>query len=158
MNGERIVLIARKELGVTEEPANSNKQKYGEWFGVNGVAWCCEFVSYCYFKAGFPLGNIGYPKGYVGCQTAYQHFLKTNEITTHPQTGDIVLFDWNGDHRYDHTGIFCRWVDEVKGIFETIEGNTSLTNDSNGGSVMLRNRNKSVSVFVHPKILDNPLL
>lgn len=150
----KIVEIAEKEIGVTENPPNSNKQKYGEWMGLNGVAWCCEFVSWCYYMAGFALGNIGYPKGYVGCQTAYSHFLGTKEITTNPQPGDIVLFDWNSDHRYDHTGIFVKWIDEQKGIFETIEGNTSLTNDSNGGQVMRRNRNKSLAVFIHPKVLD----
>jgi hypothetical protein len=151
----RIIEIARQEIGTVESPPNSNRSKYGAWFGFDGVAWCGMFVSYCYYKAGYPLGNIGFSKGFAGCQTAYAHFLKTKEITTHPQPGDIVLFDWNGDRRYDHTGIFVRWVDEQKGIFETIEGNTSLTNDSNGGKVMMRNRNKSVAVFIHPKVLDN---
>lgn len=150
----RIIEIARHEIGTTENPPNSNRSKYGAWFGIDGVAWCGMFVSYCYYKAGYPLGNIGYTKGFAGCQTAYSHFLSTKEITTNPQPGDIVLFDWNGDHRYDHTGIFVRWIDEQKGIFESIEGNTSLTNDSNGGTVMIRNRNKKVSVFIHPKVLD----
>lgn len=154
MSGFKIVQTARTEIGVSESPPNSNKTKYGVWFGWDGQPWCAQFVSWCYDKAGYPLGNIGFPKGFAGCQTAYSHFLSTKEITTHPQEGDIVLFDWNGDRRYDHTGIFVKWVDELKGIFESIEGNTSLTNDSNGGSVMLRTRNKSVSVFCHPKILD----
>lgn len=150
----RIIDIARQELGTVESPPNSNRNKYGAWFGMDGVAWCAQFVSYCYYMAGFPLGNIGFAKGFAGCQTAYSHFLKTNEITTHPIEGDIVLFDWNGDHRYDHVGLFVRWIDEQRGVFETIEGNTSLNNDSNGGKVMARTRNKSVSVFIHPKILD----
>lgn len=154
MSGFKIIQIARGEIGVSEEPANSNMQKYGEWFGWNGVAWCGQFVSWCYDQAGHPLGNIGFLKGFAGCQSAYAHFLKTKEITLTPQEGDIVLFDWNGDHRYDHTGLFVRWIDEAKGIFESIEGNTSLTNDSNGGKVMLRNRNKSTAIFIHPKVLN----
>lgn len=154
MNGQKVIDVALKEIGVCESPPNSNKNKYGEWMGLDAVPWCCEFVSFCYYMAGFPLGNIGYPKGYVGCQTAYSHFLSTKEITTNPQPGDIVLFDWNGDHRYDHTGIFIKWLDEQKGIFESIEGNTSLTNNSNGGQVMVRHRNKSVSIFIHPKVID----
>ncbi len=158
MSGFKIIQIARTEIGVSEQPPNSNKQKYGEWFGWNGVAWCAQFVSWCYSTAGFPLGNIGFVKGFAGCQSAYSHFLATKEITTHPQEGDIVLFDWNSDHRYDHVGLFVKWIDEKKGVFETIEGNTSLTNDSNGGAVMSRTRNKAVAVFIHPKLLDNPSL
>ena len=158
MSGFKIIQIAKTEIGVCEEPPNSNLNKYGLWFGWNGVAWCAEFVSWVYHMAGFPLGNIGFTKGFAGCQSAYSHFLKTKEITTSPQMGDIVLFDWNGDHRYDHVGLFVKWADEAKGIFETIEGNTSLTNDSNGGSVMSRTRNKKVAVFIHPKVLDKNTL
>ena len=37
-------------------------------------------------------------------------------------------------------------------MFWTIEGNTSMTNQSNGGQVMRRVRNfKSAPVFVRPK-------
>jgi hypothetical protein len=154
MSGFKVIQIAKGELGVSETPPNSNKQKYGEWFGWNGVAWCAQFVSWCYASAGYALGNIGYTKGFAGCQSAYSHFLSTKEITTNPQEGDIVLFDWNGDRRFDHVGLFVKWVDDKKDKFETIEGNTSLVNDSNGGTVMRRVRNKSVSVFIHPKILD----
>lgn len=37
--GEMIVAIARKEIGYEETPKNSNKTKYGKWFGFDGVAW-----------------------------------------------------------------------------------------------------------------------
>ena len=152
MNGEKVFEIAHKEIGVEESPKNSNKTKYGKWFGLDGVMWCAIFVSYCYDKAGFNLGNIGFSKGFAGCQTAFDHFKKTKEITSTPITGDIVLFDWNGDKRYDHTGIFVRWID--KDVFEAIEGNTDIGNNSNGGKVMLRRRNKKTAIFVHPKILN----
>lgn len=153
MNGQKIIVVALKEIGNTENPANSNMNKYGAWFGLNGVAWCGQFVSWCYFMAGFPLGNIGFTKGYAGCQTMYNYALKNGLITTTPQPGDIVLYDWNGDHRYDHTGIFVKWIDSAH--FEAIEGNTGPTNLSNGGKVMDTKRNKSVAIFIHPKVLDN---
>ena len=152
MNGQKVVSIAEKEIGVEESPKNSNKTKYGKWFGWDGVAWCGMFVSWCYSNAGYSLGNIGYLKGFAGCQTAFAHFTKTKEITNKPVSGDIVLFDWNGDKRYDHTGIFVKWLDNEK--FECIEGNTAVGNDSNGGKVMLRIRNKKFAIFVHPKVLD----
>jgi len=152
MNGQKIVEIASKEIGIEESPKNSNKTKYGKWFGFDGVAWCGMFVSWCYAQAGKPLGNIGYLKGFAGCQTAFAHFTKTKEITNKPVAGDIVLFDWNNDKRYDHTGIFVKWLDDNR--FEAIEGNTAVGNDSNGGKVMLRIRNKKFAIFVHPKVLD----
>lgn len=34
-----IIRIAQKEIGGIEKPANSNKTKFGKWFGLDGVAW-----------------------------------------------------------------------------------------------------------------------
>lgn len=145
----KIVEIAKSEVGYSETPANSNKTKYGKWFGFDGVAWCGMFVSWCYDKAGLNLGNIGFKKGFAGCQTAVAYFKAKNKIVTEPQPGDIVFFDWNLDGRYDHTGIFSKKIDDK--TFETIEGNTSLTNQSNGGQVMIRVRNFGAQVlFVRP--------
>ena len=144
-----IIRIAQKEIGQTEKPINSNKTKYGKWFGYDGVAWCGIFVSWCYSQAGFPLPKIGFSKGYAGCQTAVAYFKKNLMITNSPVEGDIVFFDWNKDERYDHTGIFVKWIDE--NTFETIEGNTAVENDSNGGQVMKRKRNKSTAIFIHVK-------
>lgn len=142
-----VVEIAQREIGYTESPPNSNRTKYGKWFGLDGVAWCGIFVSWCFSKAGRPLGNIGFAKGFAGCQTAVAHFKQKGMITKKPVEGDIVFFDWNGDGRYDHTGIFIR--DNGNG-FDSIEGNTSLTNQSNGGSVMIRQRGYKGAIFVHP--------
>lgn len=156
-NGQLIADFAYKEVGTKEVPANSNKQKYGEWFGFNGVAWCAMFVSYCYAMKGFPLPKaLGYKNGMAGCQTAVKHFRDNGQIImpNEAKPGDIVFFDWNGDKRYDHVGIFNGWKDKEKGIMYTIEGNTSLTNQSNGGEVMSRKRSITNCVFVHPTVLD----
>ena len=145
-----IIRIAQKEIGTGEKPLNSNKTKYGKWFGFDGVAWCGMFVSWCYAQAGFPLPKIGFTKGFAGCQTAVAYFKKNNLTTTKPVEGDIVFFDWNADGRYDHTGVFVKWLEDNL-HFETIEGNTAVGNDSNGGQVMIRKRlNKNV-LFAHPK-------
>ena len=151
MKGAAVVAVAEKELGYVETPAGSNRTKYGKWFGVDGVAWCAMFVSWCYDKAGLPLGNIGYTKGFAGCQSAHKYFSKNGLLVTDPQPGDIVLFDWNGDGRYDHTGIFVKKLSPT--TFETIEGNTAIGNDSNGGQVMRRVRKYSVAVFARPKVV-----
>lgn len=144
-----IIRIAEKEIGQGEKPLNTNKTKYGKWFGFDGVAWCGMFVSWCYAQAGFPLPKIGFPKGFAGCQTAVAYFKKNNMITINPVEGDIVFFDWNNDGRFDHVGLFKKWID--KDNFETIEGNTAIGNDSNGGQVMTRKRIKKNAIFVHIK-------
>jgi cell wall-associated NlpC family hydrolase len=148
MSSKMLIVIAEKEIGYTETPPNSNKTKYGQWFGLDGVAWCGMFVSWVYAQAGMPLGNIGFTKGFAGCQTAVAHFKKAGKIIDCPQAGDIVFFDWNNDGRHDHTGIFVRQIDGT--TFESIEGNTSLTNQSNGGQVMRRTRKFAGALFVRP--------
>jgi hypothetical protein len=144
----KIVEVASKEIGTVEVPKNSNKTKYGKWFGLPSLPWCGMFVSWVYFHAGKPLGNIGFTKGFAGCQTAVAHFKKKGWITKTPVAGDIVFFDWNYDGRFDHTGIFVKALSTTE--FETVEGNTAIGNDSNGGQVMRRIRyfNKQV-IFVH---------
>ena len=144
-----IIEIASKEIGYKETPKNSNKTKYGKWFLLDSVPWCGIFVSWVYNQAGKPLGNIGFSKGFAGCQTAVAYFIKNKKTTKTPVPGDIVFFDWNGDGRFDHTGIFVRWI-EVGKTFESIEGNTAVGNDSNGGNVMLRTRKNINVLFVDP--------
>jgi len=156
INGIRIVEVAEREIGYKESPANSNRTKYGEWFGWNGVAWCGIFVSWVFAMARLQLPNIGFIKGFAGCMTAVEYFRKNGNITSEPQPGDLVFFDWNRDGRWDHVGIFVSWLDDGRDSFETIECNTSSTNQSNGGEVQRRQRsgraNYSV-LFVHPEIL-----
>lgn len=141
---------AKQELGTTENPPNSNKTPYGAWYGLNGFPWCAMFVSWCFDKAGVPLGKIDDAKGYRYCPSAYQYWKSTNQITKNPAPGDIVLFDWEGDGKCDHTGLFLK--DNADGMtFTALEGNTSFSNNSNGGEVMQRKRHYAlVKAFVSP--------
>lgn len=144
-----VIDVAKNEIGTIESPKNSNKTKYGKWFGYDGVAWCGMFVSWCYDQAGVVLPKIGFSKpGFAGCQTAVAYFKKAGKITTKPVSGDITFYDWNSDGRYDHTGLFEK--DNGDGTFDAIEGNTAIGNDSNGGKVMRRTRSYSTAIFVHP--------
>lgn len=145
---DKIIEIAKSQIGYKEEPANSNKTKYGKWFNLDGVMWCAIFVSWVFNEARIPLPQIGFKHGYAGCQTGFAYWVKQKMITITPQPGDIVLFDWNGDKRYDHTGIFEK--DNGDGFtFTAIEGNTAIGNNSNGGEVMRRTKRKyDQAVFV----------
>ena len=48
MTAEKVLAVARGELGNTESPAGSNRTKYGKWFGLDGYAWCMMFVMWCF--------------------------------------------------------------------------------------------------------------
>ena len=147
----KIVEIATAEVGYKEGAGKTNK--YGIWFGLDRVAWCAEFVSWCYFQAGFPLGVIDYMKGFASVPNGLKHFTHTNELTNYPQAGDIVIFDWNRDGNPDHVGIFVQNLGN--GMIETIEGNTSDGNPSNGGCVERKQRKMTlVEAYIHPQVLN----
>lgn len=145
MNLSNVVKVARQEVGYFE--GQGNVTKYGEWFGLNGVPWCGIFVSWCYAMAGVQLPNIGFKRGFAGCQTAAEYFKAHGFIVKTPKAGDIVFYDWQGDGRYDHTGIYLKHNEND--TFIAIEGNTSIANQSNGGSVMVRNRHYKNCIFIH---------
>lgn len=64
--------------------------------------------------------------------------------------GDVIEFDFNHNGTPDHTGILIKINSD--GSITTIEGNTSLKSDDNGGCVMLRKRyKKDIPYFVRPK-------
>jgi peptidoglycan hydrolase-like protein with peptidoglycan-binding domain len=157
MSREKVIEIAASQKGTKEAPANSNRTKYGEWYGLNGQKWCCMFVSWVFDQAGHRLPYIDNPKGYQSCQSGFAYWRTHNQLTTNPQPGDVVLFDWNGDGICEHTGIFAGWVEQGK-TFQSWEGNTAVGNDSDGGEVMLRTRNKStVRAFVNPGVFNDAI-
>lgn len=154
MKRQEVIAKAGAQLNIKENPAGSNRNPYGEWYGMNGVPWCAIFVSWVFDKAGIPLGQIDSPKGYHYCPSAYNFWKRTQRITNDPAPGDIVLFDWNGDGSSDHTGIFVEWI-EKGNVFTSWEGNTSVSSDSDGGQVMLRRRMVStVKAFVNPSVYE----
>ena len=69
--------------------------------------------------------------------------------TGNPQPGDLVLFDFSGNHKTrQHVGIL---VSKTGNTLTTIEGNTSVTSNDNGGAVMRRVRYVSQVVgYVRP--------
>lgn len=153
----KIIETALAEVGTGEVPANSNKTKYGAWYGLDGVAWCATFVSWVYHHAGAPLGKVDRPNGYQYCPSAYNFWKKTNQLTTTPKAGDIILFDFANKGISDHTGIFVEMNADGK-TFTSIEGNTSPGNSgsqNNGGVVAKRNNRRlsQVLAFVSPTVL-----
>lgn len=143
-NIERLILIAKNEIGYLEKKSNSqlddktanagsnNYTKY--WQDIKpdyqGQPWCAVFVSWCFMKA-FGLDKAKkllkhWP--YVYCPTMSELFT----LNTYPKIGDIVIFYHNGT--FTHTGLVTAVVEDR---FYTIEGNTSGASGiiANGGGV-----------------------
>lgn len=131
-----VLRIAAGEIGTTESPAGSNRVEYAQWYGMNGEPWCAMFVSWVFAMAGLLNacgGKFAYCPYWVNYAKEHDMWLDRNEK---PQPGDIIFFG-NGS-RACHVGI----VEKRNGSSSvtTIEGNTSVTSNDNGGSVMRRTR------------------
>lgn len=132
----QIVNKAASQIGVTEYPPDSNKQKYGVWYGMNGQPWCAIFVSWVFAQCDaldVVGGKFSYCPYWVEYAKEHGMWLGRKEK---PQTGDLIFFS-NGK-RACHVGI----VEKRNGSTSvtTIEGNTSAVSNDNGGAVMRRTR------------------
>jgi peptidoglycan hydrolase-like protein with peptidoglycan-binding domain len=143
-SGRRALAEAISHIGLVERPVNLTP--FGEWFGVDGVPWCNIFVSYC-FRVGAQVtlcagveGAGVYSKGCAYVPTTAAWLRATGQWIGRatPLPGDIAIFDWDGAGAPEHIGIVEKALGGGK--FQSIEGNTSLASDSNGGAVMRRVR------------------
>ncbi|HKV43856.1 MAG TPA: CHAP domain-containing protein [bacterium] len=141
------------ELGVKESPANSNQCKYTTWYGAVGP-WCAMFCTWSDQLGGAP------SKSFVkGSNYAYVPYIVSDarlglnglSVTSSPVPGDLVCYDWDRNGEYDHIGI-VETSPDANGNFTAIEGNTSTSNNSNGGEVMRRSRNRNAQGTVFVKV------
>ena len=153
MTAQKIIKMAASQIGIKEQPANSNKVKYNtEYYGreVSGsdYPWCCAFIwwvfKHCDASALFYGG-----KKTAYCPTVENYYKQQGKWYKSGKPGDMVLFDFSGKGIAGHIGI----VEKVNsdGSYTTIEGNTGSGNDANGGAVMRRTRYKSsIRGFARP--------
>ena len=129
-----ILAVARKEIGVKESPAGSNQTKYGAWYGLDGQPWCMMFIQWVFSQAGAVL-----PVKTASCSALMSYAQAHGQwVTSGYRAGDIVILDIPGNKvKTDHCGIV---VTPLTTGVRTIEGNTGVGNDSNGGEVMERTR------------------
>lgn len=147
MSRQKIIDIALGEVGYKEE--EKGVSKYNIWFGVHPAEWCAMFCSWVYNQAGNPLGTIDYSRGFAGLYFALKFWRAKGKITKNPLPGDFVIFSWHVDGNPSHVGIFKRFINPT--TIETIEGNTSDGNPSDGGCVELKQRNTSVVLcYINP--------
>lgn len=142
-----ILAVARKELGVKESPAGSNRTKYGTWYGLDGQPWCMMFVQWVFDQAGVPL-----PVKTASCGTFMRAAQASGRwVTSNYQPGDVVIYDFPGGGATDHCGLV---VTPLTTGVRTIEGNTGTGNNANGGGVMERTRPANWIVGAYRPIYD----
>lgn len=140
---EKILELARAEIGEREYPPASNNVKYNSaYYGrdVSGsqYSWCAVFVWWVFRQAG--ASNLFYGGNKTAYVPALMQYHKASIVTEGYKPGDIVFFDFDGNHIANHVGI----VESYDGAYLTsIDGNTGVGSEANGGAVMRRTRYKS---------------
>lgn len=144
-------------IGTKESPAGSNHTPFGTWYGVDGQPWCAIFQTYC-----FEVEAGGSPTFVKGSAYAYVPYIVSDArnqrngllAVSSPIPGDLVCYDWGYDGTYDHVGIFEAWEPGSSSTFTAIEGNTSSSNNSNGGEVMRRTRSLNDAAIVFARVAE----
>lgn len=139
-----VIFLAASYIGTHEEPPGSNNvifntDYYGSEVHDPSLAWCCAFVWDIFRMANASELFLGGGKT-AYCPTVANWAKNTGRVCIYSeaQYGDLVLFDWNHDGVADHIGFVVGLNDD--GSLETIEGNTSDSDHSNGGWVLGRRR------------------
>jgi hypothetical protein len=140
-----VLAIARSQLGVKESPAGSNRNPYGAALGLDAELWCALFTCWVYLQAGLDTRKmLGLAVGPVSYCPAVENAAKSHaawHIWPDIEPGDQVLYSFDGKPLAVHTGI----VESVSSAgVVAIEGNTGVGNDTNGGEVMRRARDRGV--------------
>lgn len=133
-----LLAIARRELGNTENPAGSNRTKYGKWMKLDGQPWCMSYIQWCFAQAGVKL-----PEKTGSCGALMRAAQATGcWVVRDFQPGDVVIYDFSGKQKTtQHCGIVEFELPDY-GV-QAIEGNTSERgSQDNGGMVCRKNRHK----------------
>jgi len=149
VSAERVIEIARGELGYSESPPGSNKTKYGQAYGWDGVPWCVIFLWWCFREAGESAAFYGGKKT-ASCWTLYRWYQEQGQTVYVNEVcpGDIAILNFHGTKEAQHCGLVVDVQHKKPASNEvdyivTIEGNTTPGlegSQDNGGSVALKRR------------------
>jgi hypothetical protein len=143
----RVLDVARSQIGTVAARDGSNP--YGRAYGMDRVAYCAQFVWWCFREAG---------ASHLIPKTAYtptfaSWFQQRGQAPASPAPGDLVFYDFPDSlRRIQHVGL----VEAVNanGTITTVEGNTtsgSAGSQDRGGGVWRRTRSTSaVKVWGRP--------
>lgn len=128
---ERIIHIARGELGVREAIGNNDGRRVEEYLATTGLRrgspWCAAFISWIFAKA-----------GYKEPCTAWSPALFNNRVDTKEVKPANILGIWFADkQRIAHVGLIERRQDDW---LLSIEGNTNVMGSREGDGVYRKRR------------------
>ena len=124
---------------IVEVIEGDNINRYGKWYGDNGVPWCAIYVSWCANEAGILnnrgiAGDAGKPvPKFESCQTGkslYEEAQKYHNVDSgyEPKKGDLFIhLNRNKKGELDgtgHTGIVIAYNSADKTVY-TVEGNSN---------------------------------
>lgn len=129
--GQRIVAIAQKEVGVKELTENSSPRidRYNAYVGLKKVPWCASWVSWVFAQA-----------GYTQPKTAWSPALfPVGRLIKDPVPGTVLGIYFDHLKRIGHCGI----VEQVRNDWVcSIEGNTNVNGNREGDGVYRRMRHR----------------
>jgi hypothetical protein len=113
--GQKLLEVAKKELGYTEK--SGGYTKFGDWYAKNvdadhnvyfkNAPWCDMFISWAADQAGV-VDSVGQ---FAATQQHAHWFKDEGAWGTTPEPGAIVFFDWSGNKDIDsisHVGIVLK--------------------------------------------------
>lgn len=152
---DAVVDAALSQLGTTENPPGSNRTPYGVAYGMNGAAWCGEFVWWAFHRAGLDLKGLGIYPAYTPafCSQARAKGWQAVPFAS-ARRGDVVFMNFApGGDPIEHVGLAIGGPAGLASL-PTVEGNTSSADagsQSNGGGVFRKWRApSSVVVILRP--------
>lgn len=137
--------VAETMIGVMEQGGNNVGPQVLKIIhangGVGGEPWCGDFVAFCYRQAGSKKVDRAWASVNAINTGNSGDFVRT----TNPVRGNIVTYS------FGHTGLFDKWIDRARGVFQTIEGNTgnigAVSDSLTGGDGVYR-KQRSTSLGV----------
>lgn len=172
MSMNKVIEIARGELGYTENPAGSNRVKYWDAYDskMQGSPWCVAFLWWVFNQAGERMAFFGGGKT-ASCSILLRWY-KEQGLTvpvSEAQIGDIVLLNFHGKIDPEHCGLVVNVVDYdstanytiPQKIYYTVEGNTSPGEEGsqdNGGCVAHKRRTaKNIVAVCRPQYKEEEM-
>lgn len=161
MSIERVIEIARRELGYTESPPGSNNTKYGAAYGLQGQPYCVIFLWWIFREAGESAAFFGGAKT-ASCGTLLRWYKAQGQTVpvSEVQPGDIVILNFHGTKDTEHCGLVVdvkRAITTIASV-ATIEGNTSSSgSQDNGGMVCEKVRfPRQIVAVCRPQYSEEP--
>jgi len=142
--GVDIINIAQKQVNFYG--GATDKNPYGDWYGISNEPWCAMFISWCFAQANAShLVAAQTPKGFSYCPAGLTWFQKNKQVVDKYSAlpGDIVFYSFSGNSIPDHVELV---VAASKDGITTIGGNTTPDHytanspQADGHGVYLRHR------------------